>query len=95
MEPRLSIVTLGVQNLERAYHFYHEGLGFPTSGKSTGSSIFFQTRGVCLALYPHDKLAEDVAPKFSQGRSRFPGSTLAHNTRQNQALLIQGMIVRL
>ena len=32
MEPRISIITLGVTDLEKSYRFYHEGLGFPTSG---------------------------------------------------------------
>jgi len=31
MESRLSIITLGVQDLEQSYQFYHQGLGFPTS----------------------------------------------------------------
>ena len=31
MEPRISIITLGVSDLERAYNFYHEGLGLPTT----------------------------------------------------------------
>lgn len=81
MEPRVSIITLGVQDLERSYQFYHQRLGFPTSWKPEQGIIFFQTSGVCLALYPLDKLAEDVNPNSSKERSCFPGITLAHNTR--------------
>jgi predicted lactoylglutathione lyase len=81
MEPRISIITLGVQDLERSYRFYQEGLGFPTQWKPEQGIIFFQTSGVCLALYPHEKLAEDVHPDLSRERSGFSGITLAHNTR--------------
>ena len=81
MEPRISIITLGVSDLERSYKFYHEGLGLPTSRTPESGIIFFQTGGVCLALYPLDKLAEDVSPSESSERGRFSGITLAHNTK--------------
>lgn len=84
MEPRIHIITLGVQDLERAYDFYHHGLGFPTTRKPETGIIFFQTGGVCLALYPADELAKDVAEDFPVDRSRFPGITLAHNTRSKE-----------
>ena len=53
MDPRISIITLGVEDLERSLLFYRDGLGFPTTRKSDGGIIFFQTSGVCLALYPY------------------------------------------
>lgn len=81
MEPRISIITLGVSDLARSYKFYHEGLGLPTSRTPESGIIFFQTGGVCLALYPLDKLAEDVSPSESSERGRFSGITLAHNTK--------------
>lgn len=81
MEPRISIITLGVQDMERSYRFYHHGLGFPTTGKPEDGIIFFQTSGTRLALYPYEALAEDVAPDYPRERGRFPGITLAHNTR--------------
>lgn len=84
MEPRIHIITLGVQDLECAYDFYHHGLGFPTTRKPETGIIFFQTGGVCLALYPADELAKDVAEDFPVDRSRFPGITLAHNTRSKE-----------
>ena len=81
MEPRISIITLGVIDLQRSYEFYHEGLGLPTSRNPESGIIFFQTGGVCLALYPLDKLAEDVSPAKSSERGLFSGITLAHNTK--------------
>jgi uncharacterized protein len=86
MEPRVTIITLGVADLERSYRFYHEGLGFPTSGQPQDGVIFFQTGGTCLALYPYHMLAEDVAPGFPQDKARFPGITLAHNTRTREEM---------
>jgi uncharacterized glyoxalase superfamily protein PhnB len=84
LEPRIHIITLGVADLKRAYDFYHNGLGFPTSRTPEDGIIFFQTGGVCLALYPDKLLAEDVSPDFPAERSRFPGITLAHNTRKKE-----------
>ena len=87
MEERLSIITLGVKDLERSYRFYHNGLGFSTNSKVEDGIIFFQTSGTRLALYPLDKLAEDVSPNLSGVRSGFPGITLAHNTRTKEEVL--------
>ena len=81
MEPRISIITLGVSDLQRSYKFYHEGLGLPTNRNPESGIVFFQTGGVCLALYPLDKLAEDVSSSQSSERGPFSGITLAHNTK--------------
>jgi len=84
MEPRMSIITLGVRDLESAYRFYHQGLGFPTNSKPEDGIIFLQTAGTRLALYPVEKLAEDISPELSEEKPIFTGITLAHNTRQKQ-----------
>lgn len=81
MEERISIITLGVNDLKRSFHFYHFGLGFPTNSKVDDGIIFFQTSGTRLALYPLEKLAEDVSTKLTADRTGFSGITLAHNTR--------------
>lgn len=82
MEPRISIVTLGVTDLARSCGFYRDGLGFPTSKTPADGIVFFRTGGTCLALYPYDALAEDVGEAFrGRPRSPFPGITLAHNVR--------------
>lgn len=81
MESRISLITLGVNDLEVSRKFYADGLGFPTTRKSSDGIIFFQTNGVCLALYPADKLAEDVSPNFPNTRAPFSGITLAHVTK--------------
>lgn len=84
MEPRVSIITLGVSDLERSYRFYHEGLGLPTTRKPESGVIFFQTNGTCLALYPLEKLAEDISLNHQGDRGGFSGITLAHNTRSKE-----------
>jgi uncharacterized protein len=84
MEPRISLITLGVQDLERSLRFYRDGLGFPTTWTPERGVIFFQTTGVCLALYPYDQLAKDVSEQFLVERSKFPGITIAHNVRRRE-----------
>ncbi len=84
MESSISIITLGVEDLERSYRFYKMGLGFPTTRDPEHGIIFFQTSGVYLELYPLGKLAEDVSPSLSAERSGFSGITLAHNTNSRE-----------
>jgi uncharacterized protein len=62
MEPRISLITLGVTDLERSYRFYKDGLGLPTTRTPDSGIIFFQTSGATLALFPYHELAEDVGP---------------------------------
>jgi catechol 2,3-dioxygenase-like lactoylglutathione lyase family enzyme len=83
MEPRISLITLGVQDLDRALRFYRDGLGFPTTWTPDKGVIFFKTNGTILALYPYDHLAKDVSPAFENiERSKFTGIALAHNVRE-------------
>ena len=84
MKPRIHIITLGVKDMVRSLRFYRDGLGFPTTRKEGEQIIFFQTNGVCLALYPYDELAKDVSDAFLVPRSTFPGITLAHNVRTRE-----------
>ena len=82
MEPRMTIITLGVNDLQRSYEFYHQGLGFPTKSKVEDGIIFFETNGTRLALYPFAKLAEDVNDHLPKERHGFSGITIAHNTKK-------------
>ena len=78
MKPKISLITLGVSNLERSLKFYRDGLGFPTHNYTVGEDVvFFEMEGTWLALYPKDKLAEDAS--ISPDGSGFTGITLAHN----------------
>jgi catechol 2,3-dioxygenase-like lactoylglutathione lyase family enzyme len=78
MEPRISFVTLGVADLERATRFYAEGLGLPRLKSPPGVS-FFELGQTWLALYPRHLLAVDAG--VSGDGSGFPGFALAHNVR--------------
>ena len=82
MEPRISLICLGVSDLERSYRFYSEGLGLPTTRRPQDGIIFFATGGVTLELYPYAELAADIGPGWDVPRSKFSGITLAHNVRQ-------------
>jgi catechol 2,3-dioxygenase-like lactoylglutathione lyase family enzyme len=77
MEPRISILTLGVTDLQRSLRFYREGLGLPTSYREGDGIVFFQLHGTWLALYPLEALAEDA--RLPAECTRFGGITLAHN----------------
>ena len=53
MEPRITIITLGVSDLDAAVKFYRDGLKWSLSGGSVGDIAFFKLMsGVVLALYP-------------------------------------------
>jgi uncharacterized protein len=81
MEPRISIICLGVADLGRSLRFYRDGLGLPTTRSADDGIVFFQTRGVTLELFPYHELAADVGPGFDVPRARFTGITIAHNVR--------------
>ena len=81
MQPRISIITLGVADLARSYRFYAEGLGLPTTRDPADGIVFFQTQGVTLALFPLDELAADIGTSAGALRPGSGGITLAHNVR--------------
>ncbi len=77
MEQRLSLVTLGVADVERARRFY-EGLGWTTRAQPGDDVVFFQTGGMVVALWGREQLAEDSGVEDSGG---WGGVTFAYNTR--------------
>lgn len=78
MEPRISLVTLGVSDLTRSRTFY-ERLGWKASPASNEHVTFFQAGGMALALYGRKALAEDA--KLPNAECAFGGITLAYNVR--------------
>ena len=83
MEPRISVVTLGVEDLERSTEFYRDGLGLPME-ESEREIASFETSGAQLALYPRAALAEDAT--VSAEGTGFGGFTLAHNVASKAAV---------
>jgi catechol 2,3-dioxygenase-like lactoylglutathione lyase family enzyme len=76
MEPRLSLVTLGVADLAASRRFY-EALGFRASRASTPEAAFFAAGGVVLALFGRAALAADAG--LNDSLPGFSGIALAHN----------------
>lgn len=85
MKPKISIITLGVGDLERATNFYRDGLGLPEYQFEEGSITFFALEGTWLALYPYDSLAEDIGIRPATSLE-FGGITLAHNVASKQGV---------
>ncbi len=85
MRPRVTLITLGVDDLEAALSFYRDGLGFPTEGVvgqeiEDGAVVFIDLQpGLKLALWPRTSLAKDAGlPVTPRSPSDF---MLAHNVR--------------
>lgn len=78
MEPRLTLVTLGVADVGRSRAFY-EALGFKAGKASEASVTFLDAGGVVLALWGRGALAEDAG--FADSAPGFSGVALAHNAR--------------
>ncbi|MEU6127539.1 VOC family protein [Saccharopolyspora sp. NPDC047091] len=75
MEQRVSLVTLGVDDLARAKAFY-ERLGW--RGQELSETVFFQTGGSAFVLWGREELARDCGLPVDRG---FGGVCLAHNAR--------------
>ncbi len=76
MKPRISMITLGVNDLQISVAFY-EKMGFVRKEPLSNEIAFFDLNGSWLGLYPRDKLAEDA--EVPADGSGFRGVTLAHN----------------
>ncbi len=77
MEPRISLVTLGVADLGRARRFY-EQLGW--RGQEVQETVFVQIGGLALVLWSREKLARDCGLE-AEPAAGFGGIVLAHNVR--------------
>ena len=66
MEPRISVITLGVDDLSRAKAFY-TALGWHTDTDPSMDVVFFQAGGMVFALWGRDQLAEDSTVDDSGG----------------------------
>lgn len=83
MRPRITLVTLGVDDLERAVRFYRDGLGLKTEGIvgaqfEYGAVAFFDLQvGLKLALWPRKSIAHDTG--LALGRPNATDLTIGHN----------------
>lgn len=85
MKPRITVLSLGVDDLERALAFYRDGLGLATQGIvgqefEHGAVVFFDLLGgLKLALWKRDSIAHDSnVPKSARSATEF---TIGHNVR--------------
>lgn len=83
MNPHITVITLGVDDLERAVRFYRDGLGWPTEGIvgtefEHGAVAFFDLAGgLKLALWPRASLTHDTG--LAADRLSASGVSLGHN----------------
>lgn len=81
MEPRIHIITLGVQNIASARAFY-EKLGWKASSVSSDAFVAFKGHGIVLCLFPEAMLAEDA--HVPSERKGFRGLSLAYNVSSKE-----------
>jgi len=82
MEQRLTAVTLGVADLQRARRFYEKGLGWTASLAGNKDVVFFQANGLVIALWGRGNLANDA--NLVDDGGGFSGIALAHNVRSRE-----------
>ena len=88
MKPRITIITIAVDDLERSLRFYRDGLGFPTEGIvgtefEYGAVAFFDLEtGIRLAIWPRKSLAHDSGiPVSTPSPTEF---SLGHNVSSKE-----------
>lgn len=90
MKPRLTVLTLGVHDLDRAVAFYRDGLGLPTTGIvgrefEHGAVAFFELQsGLRFALWPRGSIAYDTG--LEAGPPCATEFTLGHNVASEAAV---------
>jgi catechol 2,3-dioxygenase-like lactoylglutathione lyase family enzyme len=85
MRARITVITLGVDDLDKALRFYRDGLGLETPGIigqqfEHGAVAFFKMQpGLMLAVWPRDSIAHDAGiPRSSRSPTEL---TIGHNLR--------------
>jgi uncharacterized protein len=88
MKPRIAVITIGVNDLERALRFYRDGLGLLTEGIvgeefEYGAVVFIELQsGLRLALWPRKSIAHDTElPEDAKSATEF---TLGHNVNSKE-----------
>jgi catechol 2,3-dioxygenase-like lactoylglutathione lyase family enzyme len=88
MKPRITMLTLGVDDLERAVQFYRDGLGFPTKGIigkefEHGAAAFFElSGGLQLAVFAREDLAIDAG--IAKSNPSPTELSIGHNVRSRE-----------
>lgn len=88
MKPRITVLTISVDDLERSLRFYRDGLGLKTEGNvgqefEHGAVVFFELEaGLKLALFPRTSLARDAGLAFAERGGT--GFSLGHNVASRE-----------
>ncbi|HLP98634.1 MAG TPA: VOC family protein [Sideroxyarcus sp.] len=88
MKPRITVLTLGVDDLHRSLAFYRDGLGLPTQGIigsefEHGAVAFFDlSGGIKLAIWPRTSIAHDSGLPLE--RSSATECTIGHNVSSRE-----------
>lgn len=88
MKPRITVITIGVSDLQKSLEFYRDGLGFPTQGImggefEYGAVVFFDlANGLKLALWPRSSIVRDATLQLQPpSATEF---TLGHNVSRKE-----------
>ncbi|MDQ9170919.1 VOC family protein [Oxalobacteraceae bacterium R-40] len=88
MKPQITVITLGVDDLDASLRFYGDGLGFPTEGIigkefEYGAVVFIQLQpGLRLALWPRKSIGHDTG--LAVGPASSTEMTLGHNVSSKE-----------
>lgn len=90
MKPRISVITLGVDDLQRSLNFYRDGLGLPTQGilgaefEYCAVALFDLNAGLKLAIWPRASIVKDTG--IPLGAASATEMTLGHNVATKEEL---------
>jgi catechol 2,3-dioxygenase-like lactoylglutathione lyase family enzyme len=77
LRPKISVLSIGVEDLTRSRRFYEEGLGLKPRPESSERAVFFELQGAWLSLFQRDRLAS-LAQVSPEGDG-FPRFVFSHN----------------
>ncbi|HMQ06714.1 MAG TPA: VOC family protein [Saprospiraceae bacterium] len=82
MEQRITMITLGVENIQRSKDFYSQVFGWNPSDESNENIVFYKVNGIFLSLFDRESLAEDARIHPSQPQAH--SFTISYNTRSRE-----------
>jgi catechol 2,3-dioxygenase-like lactoylglutathione lyase family enzyme len=83
---RVTVITLGVSDLNESTKFYESVLGTSPNTSYEGVT-FIELPGAWISLYPLDNLAKDISPDVPKNQNGFSGITLAYNARNKEGVI--------
>ena len=84
MRQKFNLITLGVDDFQRAINFYEKGLGWKRSVVSVDGLAVFPLGGISLALFSKKELAKDANLPYSNELIPFTGLTISYNAKSER-----------